>query len=239
MLVLIEYVPFGDLLGYLRKSRGLNDTYYKDPDIKPQTSLTSQRLITFAWQIADGMSYLSSKSVSWNVWLLYSNKSGADCLYFTNKNYTVKRAHSGPLTFERPFLLLRVNKPLYNRDFMNLFVKMLWRENVLRIWEIHMDRYCSKSSRMSSKLQWNLTVPNLTVQKIHVNCIVLWNFAQIIHRDLAARNVLVGENEICKVTDFGMARDVQQENIYERKTKVRSIFKTGLKDRTGGILSRK
>ena len=31
---------------------------------------------------------------------------------------------------------------------------------------------------------------------------------------------MVGQNETCKVTDFGMARDVQQENIYERKTKV-------------------
>ena len=61
---MIEYVPFGDLLGYLRKSRGLNDTYYKDPDIKPQTNLRSQQLMKFAWQIADGMSYLSSKSVS-------------------------------------------------------------------------------------------------------------------------------------------------------------------------------
>ncbi|CAH3166685.1 unnamed protein product, partial [Pocillopora meandrina] len=105
LLVLIEYVPFGDLLGYLRKSRGLKDTYFKDPDIKPQTNLTSQQLMKFAWQIADGMSYLSSKS--------------------------------------------------------------------------------------------------------------------IIHRDLAARNVLVGQKETCKVTDFGMARDVQQENIYERKTKGR------------------
>ena len=63
LMVIIEYVPYGDLLGYLRKSRGLNDTYYKDPDIKPQTSLTSQQLMKFAWQIADGMSYLSSKSV--------------------------------------------------------------------------------------------------------------------------------------------------------------------------------
>jgi len=62
-MVIIEYVPYGDLLGYLRKSRGLNDTYYKDPDIKPQTSLTSQQLMKFAWQIADGMSYLSFKSV--------------------------------------------------------------------------------------------------------------------------------------------------------------------------------
>ena len=32
--------------------------------------------------------------------------------------------------------------------------------------------------------------------------------------------MLVGQKETCKVTDFGMARDVQLENIYERKTKV-------------------
>ncbi|KAL9958174.1 hypothetical protein ACROYT_G035150 [Oculina patagonica] len=105
LLVIIEYVPYGDLLGYLRKSRGLNDTYFKDPDIKPQTSLTSQQLVKFSWQVADGMRYLSSRN--------------------------------------------------------------------------------------------------------------------IIHRDLAARNVLVGERETCKVTDFGMARDVEQENIYERKSKGR------------------
>ena len=30
----------------------------------------------------------------------------------------------------------------------------------------------------------------------------------------------MGQNETCKVTDFGMARDVLKENIYERKTKV-------------------
>ena len=37
---------------------------------------------------------------------------------------------------------------------------------------------------------------------------------KIIHRDLAARNVLVGEDEVCKITDFGMTRDVQEEDIY-------------------------
>ena len=62
-MVIIEYVPYGDLLGYLRKSRGLNDTYYKDPDVKPRTNLTSQQLIKFAWQVADGMEYLSNKKV--------------------------------------------------------------------------------------------------------------------------------------------------------------------------------
>jgi len=38
--------------------------------------------------------------------------------------------------------------------------------------------------------------------------------------------VLVGEKETCKVTDFGMARDVQQDNIYERKSKAGDKMKS-------------
>jgi len=63
LLILIEYVPYGDLLGYLRKSRGLNDTYFKNPDVTPQTNLTADQLMRIAWQVADGMFYLSSKKV--------------------------------------------------------------------------------------------------------------------------------------------------------------------------------
>lgn len=62
-MAITEYVPYGDLLGYLRKSRGLNDTYYNDPDFEPQSSLRPKQLFRFALDIADGMNFLSSKKV--------------------------------------------------------------------------------------------------------------------------------------------------------------------------------
>jgi fibroblast growth factor receptor 1 len=44
---------------------------------------------------------------------------------------------------------------------------------------------------------------------------------QVVHRDLAARNVLVTDQNICKVADFGFSRDIMIDNIYERKSEGR------------------
>lgn len=55
----------------------------------------------------------------------------------------------------------------------------------------------------------------------YVMCDLLFPPLQIIHRDLAARNVLVGENQVCKVADFGFARDVIASHVYERKSEGR------------------
>lgn len=43
----------------------------------------------------------------------------------------------------------------------------------------------------------------------------------VIHRDLASRNILVDHNKVCKIADFGLARNVKDlgSDIYEQKSR--------------------
>ena len=40
---------------------------------------------------------------------------------------------------------------------------------------------------------------------------------QIVHCDLAARNILIAEGFVLKIGDFGMARDVSEEEYYRKQ----------------------
>ena len=62
MMLVLEYAPYGDVLGYLRKSRGVEDQFYCSPECCQQ-EVTSYDLLSFAQQIASGMSFLASKKV--------------------------------------------------------------------------------------------------------------------------------------------------------------------------------
>lgn len=44
---------------------------------------------------------------------------------------------------------------------------------------------------------------------------------KLVHRDLAARNVLLAEGKICKISDFGLTRDIYEDDAYLKKSKDR------------------
>lgn len=61
-ILIMEIIPCGDLLGFLRKSRGLVDKYYRGGNMAQK--LETYDLVLFAKQIAAGMVFLGSRGVS-------------------------------------------------------------------------------------------------------------------------------------------------------------------------------
>lgn len=42
-----------------------------------------------------------------------------------------------------------------------------------------------------------------------------FSFPPFPHQDLASRNVLVSEKMVCKISDFGLSRDLKDEMYYQ------------------------
>ena len=62
LFVIMEFVPYGKLQSFLRNSRAEERQYGNLHG--PSQSLTSKDLISFVYQVARGMEFLSSKGVS-------------------------------------------------------------------------------------------------------------------------------------------------------------------------------
>lgn len=51
----------------------------------------------------------------------------------------------------------------------------------------------------------------------------------MVHRDLAARNILLTKLKVCKISDFGLTRDIYVDDAYQKKSKDRGKTNIPLK----------
>ena len=66
LYMVVEYMCHGDLLGFLRASRGHHGKYTVSPgkrELLPSLNLTSRDLINIATKIASGMKFLTERKV--------------------------------------------------------------------------------------------------------------------------------------------------------------------------------
>lgn len=78
------------------------------------------------------------------------------------------------------------------------------------------------SSKDRSKLSTNSEL-DLVIELVKFCCQIsngmrYLHSKKVCHRDLAARNILLDENKIAKIADFGFARDLQQNYYYTRNS---------------------
>uniref|UniRef100_A0A673W0T6 receptor protein-tyrosine kinase n=1 Tax=Salmo trutta TaxID=8032 RepID=A0A673W0T6_SALTR len=87
---------------------------------------------------------------------------------------------------------------------------------------------CSRLGEETESCEWeeHLTMEDLISYSFQVaKGMEFLSSRKCIHRDLAARNILLSENNIVKICDFGLARDVYKDPDYVRKGDARLPLK--------------
>ncbi|XP_066599165.1 tyrosine-protein kinase receptor torso-like isoform X2 [Prorops nasuta] len=138
----------------------------------------------------------------------------------------------------RPLLVVE----FCSKGDLQTYLKKIWEEVInvlvdheenLQLSEKNMAKLANNSSETSSSVNNKLydLQEDIKHSTENITAADLLNFARqvatgmeflssnkIVHRDLAARNVLVCVDRVVKISDFGLSRDIYQENVYRKRS---------------------
>ncbi|KAI4477038.1 hypothetical protein M0804_013039 [Polistes exclamans] len=129
------------------------------------------------------------------------------------------------------------NKPLLIVEYccngdLQTYLRKIWKNTINDILDYKSQFKFEQCFHNYENDQTDRTVENhlYDIRQEYITAVDLLNFARqiangmeflstnrIVHRDLAARNVLVCSDNIVKISDFGLSRDIYQENVYKKQ----------------------
>ena len=87
-----------------------------------------------------------------------------------------------------------------------------WCMDIIRGSQLKMDMIIISSAKQTRhhdvQRKTNMMMSGMSYLEAHF----------LVHRDLAARNVLLADKMVCKVSDFGLTRDVYIDDAYWKKS---------------------
>ncbi|XP_071519628.1 vascular endothelial growth factor receptor 1-like isoform X1 [Panulirus ornatus] len=217
LLLLVEYCKYGNILDYMHRHRKEFINQINDDD-KIDPSITDQRM---RQRSGSGSRGRTSRG------LKYARLSfNQDAVHYTNRQIPDSE-HSNQTFLGQP------SSPLLSPT-MNGEVPGLFRNRNVSTSSSHhvtsdMSTLTYESSSGASDGYISSQVVGSNPANLCSKVLLCWAFQiargmeylafkKVLHGDLAARNVLLAEDNIVKISDFGLAKDIYKDKNYKKKS---------------------